>query len=123
MTAYAYRIDSADRSIVISGDTTPCQSLINLARGADVLVHEVMDVPSLALPLSRTNGSRLLEHLVGSHTSVTEVGRIAAEAQVSTLVLSHLVPADADLTPEQWAKEAANGFDGRVIVGEDLMVL
>ena len=39
--AYGYRFDTADGSVVISGDTAPCANLVRLARGADVLVHEV----------------------------------------------------------------------------------
>src|SRR5262249_25857577 len=42
LTAFAFRFDSADRSIVISGDTAPSDNLIQLARGADVLVHEAL---------------------------------------------------------------------------------
>src|SRR5687768_8175016 len=45
--AFAYRFDTADRSIVISGDTAPSDSLIKLARGADILVHEVLWVPAV----------------------------------------------------------------------------
>ena len=45
--AFAYRFDGPDRSIVFSGDTRPSAALIELARGADVLVHEVMYLPAL----------------------------------------------------------------------------
>lgn len=121
--ALAYRIDTEDRSIVISGDTTPCDELVELARGADVLVHEVMHTESLAPTLARSNGSRLLEHLVNSHTRVEDVGRLAERADVGTLVLSHLVPSD-DSVPEQvWLSAARDGFSGRVVLGRDLMVL
>ncbi|MGW1680274.1 MBL fold metallo-hydrolase [Saccharopolyspora sp. NPDC002376] len=94
MDALAYRIDTEDRSIVISGDTAPCQQLIELATGADVLVHEVMHVPSIEPLLARTNGVRLRQHLLDSHTSVSEVGALAESAGVQTLVLSHFVPSD-----------------------------
>ncbi|WP_037070033.1 MBL fold metallo-hydrolase [Pseudonocardia acaciae] len=123
MHAYAYRIDSEDRSIVISGDTRPCRSLIDLARGVDVLVHEAMHLPSLDLPLSRTNGSRLREHLLGSHTSAADAGRVAAEAGAKMLVLSHLVPGDAPIPDEAWAGEAATEYDGPIVVGADLQAL
>jgi len=46
--AFAYRFDTKDRSIVFSGDTTPCDNLVKLAQGAEVLVHEVILKPSLA---------------------------------------------------------------------------
>jgi ribonuclease BN (tRNA processing enzyme) len=123
MHAYAYRLDAADRSIVVSGDTRPCPALVELARGADILVHEALHLPSLDLPLSRTNGSRLREHLLGSHTCVADAGRIAAEANVGTLVLSHLVPGDAGIPDEVWIREAATEFDGPIIVGTDLQTL
>ncbi|WP_412538415.1 MBL fold metallo-hydrolase [Longispora sp. K20-0274] len=123
MDAYAYRIDTADRSIVISGDTRPCPALVELARGADILVHEAIHLPSLDLPLSQTNGTRLREHLLGSHTTPADAGKVAAEAGVATLVLSHLVPADADIPDEVWAAEARRNFTGEIIVGADLMTL
>lgn len=121
MLAYAYRVDTDDRSYVISGDTRPCAGLVSLATGADVLVHEVIHLPSLDFTLGQTTGSRLREHLVDSHTSVDHVGKIAEDAGVGTLVLSHLVPSDAPISAEEWTTAARQGFSGRVILGEDLM--
>src|SRR4030095_3585551 len=93
--AYAYRIDAADQSIVISGDTAYSPELIELASGADGLVHEVMDGAGIETILrSLTNATTLREHLMASHTLVEEVGKAAAAAGVKTVVLSHLVPAD-----------------------------
>jgi ribonuclease BN (tRNA processing enzyme) len=42
MPSYGYRFDTADRSIVISGDTNPAQATIDACRGCDVLIHEVL---------------------------------------------------------------------------------
>lgn len=123
MTAYAYRIETDDRAIVISGDTAPSDELIRLAAGADVLVHEVMHSPSLGPLLSRTNGSRLREHLLSSHTDYSDVGAIATKAGVETLVLSHFVPGDAAITDEIWTDEAAKTFTGNIIAGRDLMTI
>ncbi|MGH3628490.1 MAG: MBL fold metallo-hydrolase [Sciscionella sp.] len=122
-TALAYRFDTADRSIVISGDTTPCDNLVRLARGADVLVHEAMFLPAVDEMVARYNGTTLREHLLASHTDVDTVGAIAQAAGVGTLVLSHLVPTDVDIADETWHKHAAHGFDGEVVVGHDLMML
>jgi ribonuclease BN (tRNA processing enzyme) len=121
--AYAYRFDTADRSIVISGDTTYAPSLIELARGADVLVHEVMYVPGLESILSRvTNAATLREHLMASHTTTEDVGRVAAAAGVKTLVLSHVVPGDdPSITDAQWTEGVRRHYDGEIIVGRDLM--
>lgn len=122
--AWAYRIDTADRSVVVSGDTTPCDGLIRLARGADILVHEVMRTASIDALMGATNGKRLREHLVASHTDVGDVGRIAAEAGVGRLVLSHFVPGDEDIPDDVWLDEAARGYGrDRIIVGRDLLVL
>ncbi|OYN99791.1 MBL fold metallo-hydrolase [Enemella evansiae] len=121
--ALAYRIDTTDRSIVISGDTTPCDELVELARGADLLVHEVIHTESLEATLARSNGTRLLEHLVNSHTRVQDVGKLAEQAGVGTLVLSHLVPSDDSVPENVWVEAAREGFSGEVVLGRDLMVL
>ena len=120
---YAYRFDSADRSIVISNDTTPWDPLVQLARGADVLVHEAMHVERLGTVLARNpNATSLLEHLRASHTSVTEVGKVARRAGVETLVLSHLTPADDGVVSEaEWLAPPRRDFDGAVLLGHDLL--
>jgi ribonuclease BN (tRNA processing enzyme) len=121
--AYAYRFDTDDRSIVISGDTTYSPALIELARGADVLVHETLYVPGLEGLLARVrNAQTLREHLVDSHTTTEDVGRVAQAAEVRTLVLSHLVPGeDPSITDEQWTEGVRRYYDGEIIVGRDLM--
>jgi ribonuclease BN (tRNA processing enzyme) len=121
--AFAFRFDTPDRSIVFSGDTTPCETLIKLAQGADFLVHEVIHKPSLARLLARVpNAERLIEHIVGSHTTHIDVGKVAKEAAVKTLVLTHFVPVDdPSLTDEMWTEGARTHFEGKVIVGKDLM--
>jgi ribonuclease BN (tRNA processing enzyme) len=121
--AYAYRFDAKDRSVVISGDTAYSPELVALARGADVLVHEAMYLPAVeAIARRATNAPRLREHLIASHTTTEELGRIAAEAGVKTVVLSHLIPGgDASVTDAQWVEGVARSFKGRIIVGKDLM--
>ena len=123
--AFAYRFDTPDRSIVISGDTAPSPSLVALAKGADVLVHEVLYLPGVErLAGNEPHARRLREHLVASHTPSAEVGRIAAAAGVKTLVLSHFVPGDdASITDEMWTSGVRSHFKGKVVVGKDLMVL
>jgi ribonuclease BN (tRNA processing enzyme) len=121
--AYAYRYDAWDRSVVISGDTNYAPALVALAKDADVLVHEVMYPSALnrILPFA-TNPTALRKHLVDSHTTPEDVGRVAAQAQVKTLVLSHLVPGDdPTITDEMWAEDVRKHFKGRIIVGKDLM--
>ena len=120
--SFAYRIDTADRSIVVSGDTTYSESVVKLARDADVLVHEVLsreywERPDVPQPKS------VVRHIIESHTDVADAGRVAADAGVKTLVLSHYVPTEGPNTPtdEQWLAGARRHFKGEVIVGRDLM--
>ena len=121
--ALAYRFDTPDRSIVISGDTAPSDNLIELAKGADVLVHEAMYLPAMDRLAARVpNATRLKQHLLASHTTVEEAGRVAQAAGVKLLVLSHLIPADdPTITDAMWLRAARVHFRGRVIVGRDLL--
>jgi ribonuclease BN (tRNA processing enzyme) len=121
--AYAYRFDAHDRSIVISGDTAYAPELAEFAKGADVLVHEVMYLPGIDALVSRLpNAKRLRAHLMAAHTLPEDVGKIAAQAGVKTLVLTHFVPGDdASITDDQWSAGVRKHFSGRVIVGRDLM--
>ena len=116
--AFGFRIDTRDRSIVISGDTAPCARLIALASGADVLVHEVYD-DARAHDDDDSREARLRDqHLLAAHTPLSRVGAIAAEARVRRLVLTHFIPGDDVLPDEHWVQGAA--FDGEVIAGRDL---
>ena len=121
--ALAYRFDAADRSIVISGDTHRSENLVQLARGADVLVHEALYVPAVDRLVARVpNAATLKKHIIDSHTAVEDCARVATAAGVKTLVLSHLVPADDPTVTEQtWLEAARPHFSGRIIVGHDLM--
>ena len=118
--AFAYRFDTTNGSVVFSGDTNVNSNLIRLAKGADVLVHEVIDtawVDSLYPKPRNAAQEAKAHHLVHAHTAALDVGAVAEAAGVKTLVLSHLAPADSD--PRRWAA-ASKGFSGNVIVGRDL---
>jgi ribonuclease BN (tRNA processing enzyme) len=124
--ALAYRFDSVGgRSVVVSGDTGPCDALVELARDADVLVHEVIH-PEYVVPQEpsevNTDWELLRRHLLSSHTSVHDLGGLAARAGVGTLVLSHLVPAGR-VSDEDWLGPVRQTFGGQTVVGRDLMVV
>jgi ribonuclease BN (tRNA processing enzyme) len=123
--AYAYRFDASDRSIVLSGDTAPCPEIVKLARGADVLLHEVMHVPSIGRLTERMpDAPRMREALLHMHTPTNVVGKVAAEAGVKTLVLNHFVPGDDPaLTDEVWEADPSRDFVGRLVVGYDLQTI
>ncbi len=122
-TALAYRFDAPDRSIVISGDTTPSDNLVRLARDADILVHEALYAPAVEQMIKDVaNASDLRRSIMSHHTTIEDAGRIAHDARVKTLVLSHLVPAEDPVVPDQtWIDAARRHFAGRIIVGKDLL--
>ena len=122
--AFAYRFDCPDRSIVFSGDTRPSENLIELARGADILVHEVIDLQVIDKVVKvEAMATRLRAHLEAAHTSMTEVGQIASRAGVKTLLLNHFVPGTPPIPDQVWIDAVKPHFKGRLIIGRDLMVL
>ncbi len=70
---------------------------------------------------SRTipNATTLKQHIIDSHTSAEDCGRVAAAAGVKTLVLSHLVPPDDPaITDQMWIDAAKKHFSGRIVCGQ-----
>jgi ribonuclease BN (tRNA processing enzyme) len=119
--ALGFRFDTPHGSVVFSGDTGPCANVVRLARGADVLVHEVIAVELLAQRLRRLpNFEAIRNHLASSHSTPEQVGAIATQAGVGTLVLSHLVPGDVDLTEAEWEARVRPHFAGEIVCGVDL---
>ena len=119
--AFGFRFDTPHGSVVFSGDTGPCANVVRLAQGADVLVHEVIEVELLARRLQRLpNYLAVRNHLASSHSTPEQVGEVATRAGVRTLVLSHLVPGDLDRTEAEWEERVRPHFAGEIICGVDL---
>ncbi|MER6327164.1 MBL fold metallo-hydrolase [Streptomyces coelicoflavus] len=113
--SFAYRFDTDHGSVTFSGDTTYSDNVITLARGSDILVHEAISVEGLQAP------EVFVDHLLQSHVEVQKVGPIAQRAEVGTLVLSHISEVAANpIDPRKWKRWAQRGYDGRVVVGQDL---
>jgi len=123
--AFGYRFDAEDRSIVISGDTRPSDNLIELAQGADILVHDALYAPAIdRLVAGVPNAPDLKRSILSHHTTAEDAGRVAHAAGVKTLVLSHLIPPeDPEVTDQMWIDAASANFHGRVVVGKDLLEL
>lgn len=117
--ALAYKFEANGKSVVISGDTSPSKNLIELADGADILVHEVVHPVALDRLQETTNATTIVDHIRNSHTMVGDVGQIATKAGISRLVLSHLIP--DNLSDDEWLAAVGNEFNGDVVVGRDLM--
>jgi len=115
--ALAYRFDTADGSVVFSGDTTVNDDLIALAQGTDILVHQVADLGYLE---RHGMTGAALERMAALHTDLTEVGGVAERAGARELILSHYLPAEPDaITAADWARRAAHGFSGTTTAGHD----
>ena len=114
--AYGYRFSAKDKIIVVSGDATYSESLMEASRGADILVHEVYSEKGLR---QRTADWR--RYHAAFHTSGPDVGRLAAQAGVKKLVLYHQLLMGE--TAEQVLNEVKTGFHGEVIYGKDLDVI
>ncbi len=116
--AFAYRIETPSRVIVLSGDTAPSDAVEAAARGADLLVHE--GYPEVRLvPENRPGGDAWPAYMRAVHTSDVAIGQLARRAGVQRLVLSHFVWMGG--TPaEVIAGVRRGGYTGPVSVAEDL---
>ena len=128
----AYRFDSRDRSITISGDTAFSENLIRLAEGSDVFVCETIEAATtrdnfeqrVAAGAYADNPEGIWKHIIDTHTSTEDAGRMAAAAGVGTLVLTHLLPGSLmDVSDEVYLDGIRRHFDGEVVIGQDLMVI
>jgi ribonuclease Z len=117
--AFGYRFDLPDRSIVISGDTRPSESLVAAARGCDVLVHEAHVSANAVPPPNPPGGEAWLQYMHDYHTADVELGALAARIQPKLLIVNHvgLFGRTAD---DLIAGVRRGGFTGRVVVGKDL---
>ncbi len=119
--AFGFRFDTPRGSVAFSGDTGPCDAVVRLAHGADLLVHEVIDIDRLTARLTRLpNYEAIRNHLSRSHSAPEDVGTIATRAGVGTLVLSHLVPGDDEIAGAEWEARVRPTFAGRIVCGTDL---
>jgi len=128
--AVGYRFDYKGRSVVLSGDTRPTPTLIAISKGADLLVHEVLQ-PKMVAMLTRSleargqsNMAQITRDIVGYHSTPEQAAQDAKAAGVRYLLLNHIVPP----LPARFAYPAFLGdarlyYDGPTTVGEDGMLL
>ena len=124
--SYALKIEAGGKTAVLSGDTTFIDDMVDFAKGADLLVHEVLlesGVDALCESLG-VNDGRLKHHLMRSHTSAPDVGLIAKRAEVKTLAVNHFVPgADANIKDDDWVAAIRENWDGELVLGVDRVKL
>jgi ribonuclease Z len=114
VNAFGYKFESHGRTVVISGDTNVSENLIKQAQGADVLIHEAY-LPGY---FNRNRDPEVAKRLMAYHTSADDVGKVAARANVKLLVLTHIIPGNAD---DEFLRRAGADFKGKIVVGKDLM--
>jgi ribonuclease BN (tRNA processing enzyme) len=131
--SFSYRVETKDRVIVFTGDTGPSEAVVKLARKADILVSEVIDLDGIerslrdargpdGAPLSEEAFRSFYDHLTREHLPADELGKMAAKAKVKMVVLSHLVvqPGGDTAVVEKLAAAVRAHYDGPVVVGNDL---
>lgn len=110
-----FRIEHDGASVVLAGDTVPCESLDTLAAGAGALVHTVIRHDLVeAMPLQR------IRDICDYHSSVEQAAETAARAGVGILILTHYVPSPARGDYDGWRALAATVFDRQIELGDDL---
>lgn len=129
--SFAFRFETSDKVVVFSGDTGQCASLADFARDADLLVHEVVSLPLIADSLRRLIASQpgpvppsvfqdLMRHMAEDHSVPEDIGKLAAEARVKKVVLTHFVPGDDSDPDDAYTEGVKKYFPGPVVAAHDL---
>jgi len=126
--AFGYRFGFDGRTAVLSGDTSFCESLLHASEGADMLVCEAMNVPMLqqrviALrAMGRELQAGLFEDVPSYHIPTDEVAKLAKQAGVGELVLSHLIPPIPNDGPqvEEFVRGMNDLYGGNIRVAKDM---
>lgn len=125
--AYSYRFDMAAGAVVFTGDTGPSDLLADFAKGAALMVAEIVDLPSMRIAL-KAAGSKgqeldlLMQHMEHQHLTADALGQLAAQAGVKKLALNHYV-LGRDFDPAAFVAPLRRHFGGEIIVGQDLMAI
>ena len=124
--AVGYRIDYRGRSVVISGDTVKSAAVARNAKGVDLLVHEALSRPLVALiqraaaEAGNAGLAKITQDIPGYHTTPVEAAEIARDAGVKALLLDHVVPPLRVPGIEAvFLDGVAEQFHGRVVLGRD----
>jgi len=122
--AVGYRVNYKDRSVLITGDTIYSDSLIQHAMGADLMVsdslnHTMSQMLSNAGQDTDNNLSSVTEDIQESHIRPEDAARVAREAGVRTLLITHVLPPVPDLLINPFLRDARAVFPGEVRMAND----
>jgi ribonuclease BN (tRNA processing enzyme) len=127
--SFAFRFQTPDKVIVFSGDTGACPALVEFARDADLLIHEVINLELIADSLHKFMGPQakpdffnaVMRHMAEDHTTPEDIGKLATAAHVKKVVLSHFTPG-RDTDPDSAYVDGVKKFyAGPVVAAKDLM--
>ncbi|MBT81591.1 MAG: hypothetical protein CL587_14510 [Alteromonadaceae bacterium] len=126
--ALSYKIKTAERTIVYTGDTGPSEALERFVSDADLLVTEIVNLQGIETQLTKfmgENGKKVIDGIVKgmavNHITGDYIGKIASEGKVRSVVLTHFVPSpEAVSHPEEFATSVMKNFKGNVSVAKDL---
>ena len=116
--AFGFAFNAGGRRLVFSGDTRPCDALAAAAERADLLLNEVFVHREMPVVVG-VRSAETVANVASYHTASSEVGRLAAEAGVGALMLTHVVPPSCDR--QALLDEVAADYRGPLVLGEDLM--
>jgi ribonuclease BN (tRNA processing enzyme) len=119
LPAYGYRFQTSDRTVVISGDTSPSPALIDSCQKCDVLIHEAFseDFTPADMPTWR-------QYRPEYHTTTSQLAEIATKTQPGVLIVYHrgVGPPTREISDEQYLAEIRRIYRGKVVIGQDLDV-
>jgi ribonuclease Z len=128
--AVGYRFDYKGRTLVISGDTAPCDSVRKQSQGVDVLIHEALQKSMIKLIHDQAglspspSAAKMTDDIPDYHCSPEDAAKIAGEAGVRQLVFYHVIPPIAHpVLAMMFLGDTAKYFQGQVTIGEDGMLI
>jgi ribonuclease BN (tRNA processing enzyme) len=129
--SYSYRFETPDRVVFFTGDTGPSDAVVDLAKGADLYVTETTspeDVVALykknGIWQSKTDGEKegFLRHMHEEHVTPEDIGKMATQAGVKAVVLTHYGPSvDPDDDFQRLVDNTKKYYSGPVTLAKDLM--
>jgi ribonuclease BN (tRNA processing enzyme) len=124
----AWRFETGGRSFVFTGDTGPSEAVTRFAKGADVLVSEIIDLDATLAMVNRENPhldaqqrEGMIQHLSRHHLPAPQVGKLAASAGVKHVVITHFAPSDPSAALVDHMRQGiASQYKGQITMAGDL---
>jgi ribonuclease BN (tRNA processing enzyme) len=113
--AFGYRFQTADRTIVVAGDTRPSETVVSACNGCDVLIHEAYSEQGFT-----ESDAAWRKYIRSFHTSTRELAGVASKAKPKLLILYHQMYFARNETDANLLAELRNDYKGRVVAARDL---